>query len=452
MVEALLFASAEPLGRGGPRRRGCRRAPTRGHPATTLAASMPARGVNLVRVAGKWAFRTAGDLSSCSPATWSSSESCPAPRWRRWRSSPTTSRSRAPRSRRSAASRPRRARSTLLLETGWVRLRGRRRAPGRPVTYGTTPAFLDHFGLDAVGDLPGLDELKGAGFLEGRVPPGLSRPGPDDADTLRDDEDPLDADDDLPPLGQGRRARRVGNDGGGRRPAAGARSRQPRWGQRGTARRRRSPRDLAFEDIVQTYGATRRPAGRVARRRAGRARLPARAIRAAARPRCCASPPASRRRAPGRVLLDGQEVDRSARLRAAGEARHRPDVPGLCAVSASDDPATTCMFGLHGPARRRRQEASARRALSRVGLERYSRRSIRIPCRAASSSASRSRASIAPRPGVLLMDEPFSNLDRRMRDAVRDETVAILRETPGDDRSWSRTIPRRRCASPTASC
>src|SRR3712207_8565073 len=37
-----------------------------------------------------------------------------------------------------------------LLETGWVRLRGRRKAPGRPVTYGTTPAFLDHFGLDAI--------------------------------------------------------------------------------------------------------------------------------------------------------------------------------------------------------------------------------------------------------------------------------------------------------------
>src|SRR3712207_7244365 len=57
-----------------------------------------------------------------------------------------------------------------LLETGWVRLRGRRRAPGRPVTYGTTPLFLDHFGLDAIDDLPGVEELRGAGFLEGRVP------------------------------------------------------------------------------------------------------------------------------------------------------------------------------------------------------------------------------------------------------------------------------------------
>jgi segregation and condensation protein B len=77
----------------------------------------------------------------------------------------------------------------LLLETGWVRLRGRRRTPGRPVTYGTTPAFLDHFGLDAVSDLPGLDELKGLGLIEGRLPAGFRVPQPsDDAGT---DEDPF---------------------------------------------------------------------------------------------------------------------------------------------------------------------------------------------------------------------------------------------------------------------
>lgn len=82
----------------------------------------------------------------------------------------------------------------LLLETGWVRLRGRRRTPGRPVTYGTTPAFLDHFGLDAVSDLPGLDELKGLGLLEGRLPAGFRVPQPGDAASA--DEDPIDG----PPL------------------------------------------------------------------------------------------------------------------------------------------------------------------------------------------------------------------------------------------------------------
>lgn len=76
----------------------------------------------------------------------------------------------------------------LLLECGWVRLRGRRRTPGRPVTYGTTPAFLDHFGLDAVSDLPGLDELKGLGLIEGRLPAGFRVPQPGDAAGA--DEDP----------------------------------------------------------------------------------------------------------------------------------------------------------------------------------------------------------------------------------------------------------------------
>ena len=79
----------------------------------------------------------------------------------------------------------------MLIETGWARLRGRRRAPGRPVTYGTTEAFLEHFGLDAIDDLPGLEELKGAGFFEGRLPSGFAVPMPSDDAQLRDDEDPL---------------------------------------------------------------------------------------------------------------------------------------------------------------------------------------------------------------------------------------------------------------------
>ena len=71
-------------------------------------------------------------------------------------------------------------------------MRGRRRTPGRPVTYGTTDAFLDHFGLESLSDLPGLDELKGAGLLSGRLPPDLQIPLPFDG-ALREDEDPLDA-------------------------------------------------------------------------------------------------------------------------------------------------------------------------------------------------------------------------------------------------------------------
>ena len=63
-------------------------------------------------------------------------------------------------------------------------------APGRPVTYGTTEAFLTHFGLDSVGDLPGVDELKGAGLLDSRVPAGFSIPEPHAGDELTEDVTP----------------------------------------------------------------------------------------------------------------------------------------------------------------------------------------------------------------------------------------------------------------------
>src|SRR5262249_16950684 len=79
----------------------------------------------------------------------------------------------------------------VLLQTGWIRPRGRRRTPGRPVTYGTNEAFLSHFGLDSVAALPGLDELKGWGLLDGQLPAGFSVPIPSDDSALREDEDPL---------------------------------------------------------------------------------------------------------------------------------------------------------------------------------------------------------------------------------------------------------------------
>ena len=54
----------------------------------------------------------------------------------------------------------------VLMEAGWVRPAGRREAPGRPLTYATTPAFLAHFGLASRRDLPGIDDLKAAGLLD----------------------------------------------------------------------------------------------------------------------------------------------------------------------------------------------------------------------------------------------------------------------------------------------
>jgi segregation and condensation protein B len=75
-----------------------------------------------------------------------------------------------------------------LMEVGWVKIRGRKRTPGRPVTYGTTEAFLIQFGLESVNHLPGTDELKAAGFLEAIPPAGFEVPNPTDA--LTPDEDP----------------------------------------------------------------------------------------------------------------------------------------------------------------------------------------------------------------------------------------------------------------------
>jgi segregation and condensation protein B len=190
IAEALLFASAEPMGADELARRLPRGADVdavlaelRGHYAQ--------RGVNLVRVAGRWAFRTAGDLSfvlsrDAEPRKLSRAamETLAIVAYHQ----PVT-RAEIEEIRGVATSK---GTLDLLLETRWVRIRGRRRTPGRPVTYGTTPAFLDHFGLDAVGDLPGLDELQAAGFLDGRLSPGLTIPFPSDDSTLRDDEEPLD--------------------------------------------------------------------------------------------------------------------------------------------------------------------------------------------------------------------------------------------------------------------
>lgn len=72
----------------------------------------------------------------------------------------------------------------ILLELGWIKPRGRRRTPGRPLTWGTSPAFLDHFGLADISDLPGVDELRSTGLLrKGQILGGLGEaPSEDDVD------------------------------------------------------------------------------------------------------------------------------------------------------------------------------------------------------------------------------------------------------------------------------
>ena len=190
LLEALLFAASEPIDE------------------KTLARHLPAgidikaslkrlqveyasRGVNLVHIGNGWTFRTANDLG------WLLAHEAIEPKKLSRAAIETlaiiayhqpVTRAEIEEIRGVSA-----AKGTLdvLLETGWVRPRGRRKAPGRPLTYGTTSEFLSHFGLEALGDLPGLEDLKGSGLFDGTLPAGFAVPEPSDDPALRADEDPL---------------------------------------------------------------------------------------------------------------------------------------------------------------------------------------------------------------------------------------------------------------------
>lgn len=126
------------------------------------------RGVNLIKAGGRWAFRTAPDLADALEIEITVSrkpsraavETLAIIAYHQ----PVT-RGEIEEIRGVALSK-----GTLdtLLEIGWIRPVGRRRTPGRPVTWGTSQEFLDHFSLGEIGDLPGLDELKAAGLLDSR--------------------------------------------------------------------------------------------------------------------------------------------------------------------------------------------------------------------------------------------------------------------------------------------
>jgi len=190
ILEALLFAAEEPLDEKALASRLPEGTDVRALLAQ-LQQEYSSRGVNLVRVAGKWTLRTASDLA------WLLTRESTVPR-KLSRAAVETlaivayhqpvTRAEIEEIRGVTTSK---GTLDVLLETGWVRLRGRRKAPGRPVTYGTTEAFLSHFGLEALADLPGLDELKGAGLIEGTLPAEFSVPVPSDDPALRDDEEPL---------------------------------------------------------------------------------------------------------------------------------------------------------------------------------------------------------------------------------------------------------------------
>jgi segregation and condensation protein B len=188
MAEAILFASAEPVSERALRDRLPEDADI-GQVLDELNQAYEGRGVNLVKIGGNWGFRTADDLGFML-----SREAVEIKKLSRAAlevlaiiayHQPVT-RAEVEEIRGVATSK---GTLDILLETGWVRMRGRRRVPGRPVTYGTTEAFLDHFGLEELRDLPGLDELKGAGLLQSQLPANFQVPIPDDGFELAEDED-----------------------------------------------------------------------------------------------------------------------------------------------------------------------------------------------------------------------------------------------------------------------
>jgi segregation and condensation protein B len=194
MLEAILFAASEPLA------------------VKALATSLPQgadvpallvelqtfyekRGVNLVCIAEKWQFRTAPDLAFLlrkeqpeqKRLSRAAIETLAIVAYHQ----PVT-RAEIEDIRGVAVSK---GTVDALMEVGWVKIRGRKRTPGRPVTYGTTEDFLVHFGLENVGHLPGTDELKAAGFLDALPPQGFDVPSP--SDQLGSDEDPYEGGDEV---------------------------------------------------------------------------------------------------------------------------------------------------------------------------------------------------------------------------------------------------------------
>ena len=200
IVEAIVFASSEPVSE----RALAERLPANADVAPVLKHLQKiyeTRGVHLVQVGSAWAFRTAPDL-----AFLMSREAVQQRKLSRAAMEvlaiiayhqPVT------RAELEDIRGVETSKGTLdvLMETGWIKLRGRRRTPGRPVTYGTTDSFLDHFGLPEIRDLPGLEELRGAGLLSARMPSSFAVPVPNiDPDELTEDEEPLE-DIDLESLG-----------------------------------------------------------------------------------------------------------------------------------------------------------------------------------------------------------------------------------------------------------
>jgi segregation and condensation protein B len=205
LLEAMLFAATEPIEQSMLEARLPEGADV-GALMGDLQTEYAERGVNLVRVAGKWCFRTAPDLAS------------------KLRIETTVPRklSRAAVETLAILAYHQPATRTdveqirgvmiskgtfdTLMEAGWIHPVGRKNTPGRPVTWGTTETFLKHFGLNSLQDLPGIDELNATGLLDPRPAsvvvqgmPGIVPPRTEEDTILPDDDVPDDEPEPLAP-------------------------------------------------------------------------------------------------------------------------------------------------------------------------------------------------------------------------------------------------------------
>lgn len=193
-IEALLFAAAGPLSLDDLAKRLPEGAAVEAG-LTALKSRYEGRGVELVCVADRWRFQTAPDLSHLM------TEERDEPRRLSKAAQETLAiiayHQPVTRAEIESVRGVQASKGTLdvLLELGLVRMRGRRRTPGRPVTYGTTDAFLEHYGLASLSDLPGMAEMKAAGLLSLDLPPDFAIPNPGGESA---DEDPLDLDEATP--------------------------------------------------------------------------------------------------------------------------------------------------------------------------------------------------------------------------------------------------------------
>lgn len=192
-AEALLFAGGEPIS--------AKALTEKLGPSVDVAAVLmklkadyAGRGVELVEAGGGWRFQSAADLAGLFAETREAPKRLPKAAMETLAviayHQPMT-RAEIEDIRGVSLSR---GAMELLLEIGWIRPRGRRRTPGRPLTFGTTDVFLSHFGLASLDALPGKDDLKGLGLLDPRAATQIDIPRP--SEDLASDEEPLSASDD----------------------------------------------------------------------------------------------------------------------------------------------------------------------------------------------------------------------------------------------------------------